>query len=86
MIPERFISAIACFPNALNKLIAETNERVTLKVYTDKGVKSPGGNGNIYEYELPVKNGQSDINYLRLQAWNSTSDQIFSQPIRFVQN
>jgi hypothetical protein len=68
-----------------DRLIAETNEKVTLKVYTNKGVESPVGNGNIYEYKLPLRNGQSDINYLRIQAWNSTSDQIFSQPIRFVQ-
>ncbi len=68
-----------------NKLLIETNKVATIRLATNKGEVFKKSGNIKYEYEIPfTSEGLPDIMYIRIEAWNEESAQIFSQPIRFL--
>jgi hypothetical protein len=69
-----------------NRLTVETNKPATIRIVTDKDRISPRRTGdNAIEYQLPLDaDGIPEIIYLRIEAYDEQSGQIYSQPIRFL--
>jgi hypothetical protein len=68
------------------RLIVETNRISTIRLASDKGEVYKKGGNTRFEYQIPVNgNGQPEIMFVRIEAWDEESAQIFSQPIRFLQ-
>jgi hypothetical protein len=68
-----------------NTLLIETNRNSTIRLATNKGEAFKKAGRMKYEYEIPLNSeGQPDIMYIRIEAWDEESAQIFSQPIRFL--
>jgi len=68
-----------------NTLLIETNRNSTIRLATDKGEALKKAGRTNYEYEIPLNSeGQPEIMYVRIEAWDEESAQIFSQPIRFL--
>lgn len=66
-------------------LYVETNHETTIRIVSEKGeVYKEETNGQL-EYKLPLNSqSQPDCLYVRIEAIDETSDQLFSQPIRFL--
>lgn len=68
-----------------NSLLVETNKTATIRIATNKGEAFKKGGNTRFEYRVPLSaDGQPEIIYLRVEAWDEQSGQVFSQPIRFI--
>lgn len=68
-----------------NILLIETNITATIRLATNRGEVYKKEGDTKFEYKIPVNSdGQPDIMYVRIEAWDEESSQIFSQPIRFL--
>lgn len=67
-----------------NELSVALNDRATIRIVTDKG-EAQKTSGKEAAYKLPVgAGGTPAISYVRVEAIDEGSEQIFSQPIRFI--
>lgn len=68
-----------------NKLVVETNKGATISLVTNKGEVLKEEDKTGITYDIPLNSeGMPVISYLRIEAWDEQSGQIFSQPIRFL--
>lgn len=68
-----------------NTLIAETNMESTMRVVTDQGVALLEWRTTKLVYNIPFdSSGLPQIKYIRVEANDPSSEQIYSQPIRFI--
>jgi len=68
-----------------NRLYIGTNKTATILLVTNKGQAFKGAGKSVYEYQIPFNpDGQPEIMFIRIEAWDEESAQIFSQPIRFL--
>src|SRR5690606_38462617 len=68
-----------------NTLIAETNQQSTMRAVTDQGVALLEWRTTKLVYNIPVdSSGLPQIKYIRIEANDHSSEQIYSQPIRFL--
>jgi hypothetical protein len=68
-----------------NTLYIETSHETTIRIVSEKGQMYKEETNGKAEYKLPLNSqGQPDCLYIRIEAFDETSDQIFSQPIRFL--
>jgi hypothetical protein len=67
-----------------DELRVSVNNRAAIRVITNKGITQKGPGPDMV-YKIPMAaNGKPDIGYVRVEANDDTSEQIFSQPIRFI--
>jgi len=68
-----------------NNFTAETNKKSTIRFITNKGEVLKERETKSMQYRIPVnKQGLPDIKYIRAEANDDISEQIYSQPIRFI--
>jgi hypothetical protein len=67
-----------------NELSVALNDRAAIRIVTDKG-EAQKASGKEVVYRIPMETGGVPaISYVRVEAVDEGSEQIFSQPIRFI--
>ena len=68
-----------------DRVLAKTNKISTIRFVTNKGEALKVRETSGAEYQIPKKGlGNPDITYVRIEAFDDTGEQIYSQPIRFT--
>lgn len=68
-----------------NNLIVETSKKATMRFITNKGEVLKERETTKMQYKIPLnKQVLPDIKYIRVEANDDISEQIYSQPIRFL--